>query len=87
MQCNVGGVDRWVRIVLGLLIIGAGVMYGSWWGLVGLVLLGTGVFRTCCLYKPFGISTCKVEPAAPTEAPKPETEAPAMPQENDQRTM
>lgn len=61
---NVGGADRIIRIVLGIAIIGAGVFYGSLWGVLGLVVLGTGVFSWCGLYSLIGVSTCKVEPAS-----------------------
>lgn len=60
-QCNVGGVDRMVRIVLGVLIIAFGVYQGSLWGLLGVVVLLTGVFKWCGLYSILGVSTCKVE--------------------------
>jgi hypothetical protein len=29
-----------------------------WWGLVGVGLLATGIFRFCPAYLPFGIKTC-----------------------------
>ncbi len=58
---NVGSIDRLIRIILGLAIIAAGIIYSSWWGLLGVVLLLTGVFRSCLLYKPFGINTASKE--------------------------
>ncbi len=61
MKCNVGGADRMLRIVLGVVIIFAGFYYQSWWGAVGLIPLLTGVVRICPAYLPFGISTCKEE--------------------------
>jgi hypothetical protein len=30
-----------------------------WWGLVGVVLLATGLLRWCPAYLPFGIKTCR----------------------------
>ncbi len=60
MNANVGTVDRTVRIILGIVILALGFYYGSWWGLIGLVPLGTGLFSRCGLYTLFGISTCKV---------------------------
>jgi len=57
MQCNVGGCDRTLRIVLGVVIIIAGLYYQSWWGAIGLLPLITGVFRICPAYMPFGFST------------------------------
>lgn len=58
MKCNVGGVDRTARIVLGALIVLAGVVTGSWLGAIGLVLVGTGLASRCPLYMPFKLSTC-----------------------------
>lgn len=57
MKCNVGPVDRLLRIIVGLLVAIVGVMFDSWWGLVGLVPLATGLFKFCPLYVPFKIST------------------------------
>lgn len=55
---NVGSIDRGVRIVLGLLILGAGWYYGSWLGLIGLVPLVTAFAGWCPLYRLVGVSTC-----------------------------
>ncbi len=63
MSCNVGTTDRLLRIVLGLVIIAAGVYFQSWWGAIGLIPLVTGAVRWCPLYAPFGLSTCKTEKA------------------------
>lgn len=59
---NVGQVDRIIRLILGLVIVGFGFYFGSWWGVLGLVLLGTAAVSRCPLYMPFGISTCTIEP-------------------------
>ena len=61
MKANVGGADKWVRILggsflLGLVMVGA---IGSW-GLIGLVPLATGLVERCGLYSMIGISTCKL---------------------------
>ncbi len=61
MKKNVGGLDRALRILLGVLIGAAGYYYSSWWGLLALPLIVTGLFSRCGLYYPLGISTCKVE--------------------------
>lgn len=66
---NVGGIDRVIRIILGIVIIGAGVYFQSWWGLLGVVVLLTGVFSFCGLYALIGVSTCPVEPPK-AEQPK-----------------
>jgi len=69
MTCtkNVGGVDRSVRIALGIVGMAVGVYYGSLWGVLGLVVLATGVFSWCGLYSLIGVSTCKVEQDAKPE--------------------
>lgn len=61
MKVNVGTIDRLLRIIVGLLIAILGVVLDSWWGLVGLVPLATGLFKFCPLYVPFKISTTKKE--------------------------
>ncbi|MCQ4281059.1 DUF2892 domain-containing protein [Pseudomonas stutzeri] len=60
MKTNVGTIDRTLRIVIGLTLIGlslAGVI--GVWGWIGLVPLATGLFRFCPAYTLFGIKTCK----------------------------
>ena len=58
---NVGGVDRVVRVVVGLGILSlAFVGPQTPWGYLGLVPLVTGLIGWCPAYLPFGIKTCKV---------------------------
>lgn len=57
MKCNIGKTDRRVRIVAGMALLAAGCYFQSWWGLVGLVPLLTGIIRWCPAYIPLGIST------------------------------
>ncbi|PIF05947.1 MAG: hypothetical protein CSA36_04135 [Draconibacterium sp.] len=59
MKYNVGLVDRLLRIIVGLLIAILGVVFDSWWGLVGIIPLATGLFRFCPLYLLFNGSTVK----------------------------
>ncbi len=59
MAQNVGGIDRALRIIVGLVIIGWGLYAQNWWGAIGLIPLGTGLIGWCPLYAPFGIKTCK----------------------------
>jgi len=59
MNLNVGGADRVVRIIAGLVIIAVGYYYHSWWGAIGLVPLLTGIFGWCPAYWPFKISTAR----------------------------
>lgn len=59
MIANVGKYDRIVRIVLGIIVLGAGLYNQSYWGLVGLVPLTTAYMSWCPAYVPFHISTRK----------------------------
>jgi hypothetical protein len=62
MQQNVGIIDRTLRIILGLALIGASLagLIGVW-GWIGIVPLATGLFRFCPAYLPFGWNTCKLD--------------------------
>jgi Protein of unknown function (DUF2892) len=59
MKTNVGGIDRTVRIVLGLALLdlmatgNIGV-----WGWLGIVPIATGAIGWCPPYAIFGWSTC-----------------------------
>ena len=57
MKSNVGGIDRILRIVVGLGVIGAGVYFQNWWGAVGAVPLMTGLIGWCPPYALLGLST------------------------------
>lgn len=64
MTKNVGSVDRIVRIIAGLALLSLlFVLEGNarWWGLIGLVPLGTGLFSTCPLYSMLGFNTCPLK--------------------------
>lgn len=62
MKTNVGGIDRVLRIILGVVMISAGVYLHNWWGVIGAVPLLTGLIRWCPLYMPFGLSSCATAP-------------------------
>ncbi len=59
---NEGDMDRGIRIVMGLVLIGTGFFLGGTWGLVmgavGFVPLLTGAIGWCPLYSVFHINTC-----------------------------
>ena len=62
MKFNVGGIDRILRIVLGVVLIGlAATGTVGWWGYIGVVPLVTGLFRFCPLYSVVGMNTCSVQ--------------------------
>ena len=62
MKSNLGTVDRVLRIVGGLVLIGlaASGTVGVW-GYVGVVPLLTGVFRFCPAYPLLGMNTCPMK--------------------------
>lgn len=59
MKANVGGIDRSLRIVVGLALI-ALTLSGSIgvWGWIGVVPLLTGVMSFCPAYTLLGLNTC-----------------------------
>ena len=65
MKSNVGGIDRILRIVIGLVLIGlAATGTVGWWGWLGVVLLATGAIGWCPPYALFGWSTCATKDKA-----------------------
>jgi hypothetical protein len=64
MKSNVGGIDRILRIVLGLALI-ALTLTGTIgaWGWIGVVPLATAAFGFCPLYTMLGFSTCPMKKA------------------------
>ena len=60
MKVNVGGTDRLLRVIAGLVLIGLTLMgIIGVWGWIGLILLATGIFSFCPAYGLLGIKTCK----------------------------
>ena len=59
MNANVGGLDKWARIVVGVLLIVWAGTGGPVWAWLGVVPLATGLFNFCPLYRLIGINTCK----------------------------
>ena len=62
MKANVGGFDRILRIVLGLVLIGlAATGTVGLWGYIGVVPVLTGLFRFCPVYPLIGLNTCPMK--------------------------
>jgi hypothetical protein len=62
MLSNVGGFDRVLRIVAGLILLTFVAVYQGderWFGLIGVVPLLTGLFRFCPAYRLLGMNTCQ----------------------------
>ena len=66
MPTNMGTIDQYVRIVLGLALIayafhdGLDIQGWHWVGLLGVAPLATAFFKSCPLYTALGISSCTV---------------------------
>jgi O-antigen ligase len=62
MNANVGGIDRILRIVAGLVLItlAATGMVGAW-GWIGVVPLLTGLIRWCPIYPLLGMNSCPMK--------------------------
>jgi hypothetical protein len=62
MKANVGGIDRILRIVVGIALIAlAATGTVGAWGWIGVVPLVTGLFKFCPFYPLLGASTCPME--------------------------
>ncbi|MDW7967055.1 MAG: DUF2892 domain-containing protein [Thermoanaerobaculum sp.] len=62
MTTNMGSTEKTIRVVVGVAILGLGLYLKSWWGLVGLLPLITGLVGYCPAYRLLGISTCPKKP-------------------------
>lgn len=59
MKSNVGGIDRILRVAVGLTLIAlAATGTVGVWGWIGVVPLATGLFRFCPLYPLIGVNSC-----------------------------
>ena len=68
MTRNIGSIDRTVRVIVGLLLLS--LIYflegnARWWGLIGLLPIGTAIVGYCPPYAWMGINTCGKKEAAP----------------------
>lgn len=62
MKPNVGGLDRIIRIVLGVVLLGlAATGTVGWWGWLGVVPLATGALGWCPPYAMLGFNTCSTK--------------------------
>jgi hypothetical protein len=62
MKKNVGGIDRVLRIVVGLVLVAlAATNQVGAWGWLGLVVLATGLFSFCGAYTLLGLNTCPLK--------------------------
>ena len=66
MNANVGGADRILRVIVGLILISL-VFVGPQtpWGWIGVIPLVTGLFRFCPAYTLLGMNTCPNKSTTP----------------------
>lgn len=68
MKQNVGTADRAIRIIVGVAIIVLGIVLHSWWGLLGLLPIATGLMSCCGVYSLLGITTCPTDKPTVTKS-------------------
>jgi len=62
MKKNIGKTDSIIRFIVAIIIFAIGIYFKSWWGLLGLIPLFTGLIVYCALYSLLGINTtCTVK--------------------------
>lgn len=58
MNKNIGTVDRWIRIIVGVLLIALAITDNiGGWGWIGIIPLATALINFCPLYRLIGMST------------------------------
>lgn len=68
MTCNVGGIERPIRIVLGIVLLGIGAFAGlpveatTVMLVVGTIALVTGAISFCPVWALLGMNTCPTTP-------------------------
>lgn len=63
MKANVGGIDKLLRILAGIVLLALTFVLkdegGLWmWGLIGIVPLATGLMGWCPFYPLLGLNSC-----------------------------
>ncbi|MBL8413436.1 MAG: DUF2892 domain-containing protein [Propionivibrio sp.] len=62
MKANVGGIDKILRIAVGIVLIAMAYMnVVGVWGYIGVVPLLTGLIGWCPIYPMLGISSCPMK--------------------------
>ena len=61
MKNNVGETDKLIRILMSMVILGFGIYLPSFWGLLSIMPLMTGISSLCPVYTLLRINTCRTE--------------------------
>ena len=73
-KCNVNPVAKYIRIILSLAVIGLGIYYQNWLGVLGLFTLYTAITGKCTASLRFTRRHhFKVQPVEPLENKEPES--------------
>lgn len=57
MKQNIDDLDRTIRVMVSILFFTAGIYFESYWGLLGLFPLATGLLAWCPLYAAVKVAT------------------------------
>jgi hypothetical protein len=61
MNRNVGGIDRILRLVVGIALVGLALVGTiGWWGFIGIVPIVTAAVGYCPIYPLLGMNTCPI---------------------------
>ncbi|CAM5350010.1 DUF2892 domain-containing protein [Thauera mechernichensis] len=58
MKTNVGGIDKILRILVGIALIAWALFGGPVWAWIGILPLATGLMGWCPAYTLIGLNTC-----------------------------
>lgn len=59
LEMNVGGTERALRVIVGVLLLSLAIVAGYTWMYIGIIPLMTGIMGFCPAYKMLGMNTCK----------------------------
>ncbi|HEX2982807.1 MAG TPA: DUF2892 domain-containing protein [Ignavibacteriales bacterium] len=59
MKPNIGKYDKTLRLIFGAVVLLLGLIFNTWWGLLGLIPIATALVNFCPLYVPFKFTTRK----------------------------
>lgn len=61
MKTNVGGIDKILRIVVGIALVAWAILGGPVWAWIGVLPILTGVMGWCPAYTLIGLNTCPLK--------------------------
>jgi hypothetical protein len=67
MKCNIGKTERLIRVVGGLMLMGAGIFFGGLWAILGVVVMATALVGWCPVSAMLGISSCRGDETLPAD--------------------